>query len=198
MLSDLAEEIERNVNKIDNDLIALKTLLFWLLILAFVLFLIRLFASIAKPVDKAIEVAERIAARARNVVIEIQSKDKLGKLLLSLNKMQESIRKNEEVLRMKEEESRVLFENLLRSSERFRENTAARCRNRRFARKHLDIDENDILQYDLGQDLNLMTDGLASITKKITQVSNEIVRMVGTALSAANEQGRAYFSSDGN
>ncbi|MCW8399488.1 methyl-accepting chemotaxis protein [Legionella sp. PATHC038] len=60
-------------------------------------------------------------------------------------------------------------------------------------RERLEIDKEDIL-HDLGHDLNLMTDGLASITKKITQVSNDIVTMVETVLSSANEQAEGITS----
>lgn len=60
-------------------------------------------------------------------------------------------------------------------------------------RERLEIDKEDILQ-DLGRDLNAMTDGLASITKKITTVSNDIVNMVGTVLSSANEQAESITS----
>lgn len=194
LFSDLAREIEKNVNKIDNSLISLKTSAYWLLILAIILTLVVPYTTrraIATPIDKAIYIAERIAAGERDVVIQIQSRDKLGKLLLSLNVMQEAIRQNEEILRTKEEDSRDLFEKLVSSSKKFREHSSKVAAGD--LRERLEIDKEDIL-HDLGNDLNLMTDGLTSITKKITQVSNDIVTMVGTVLSSANAQAEGITS----
>ncbi|MCW8410679.1 methyl-accepting chemotaxis protein [Legionella sp. PATHC035] len=194
LFSDLAREIGKNVNKIDNSLTSLKNSAYWLLILAIILTFVVPYSTrraIATPVDKAIDMAERIAAGERDVVIQIQSRDKLGKLLLSFKAMQEAIRKNEENLRNKEEESRELFEKLVSSSKKFREHSSKVAAGD--LRERLEIDKEDIL-HNLGHDLNLMTDGLASITKKITQVSNDIVTMVETVLSSANEQAEGITS----
>ncbi|MGM9451987.1 methyl-accepting chemotaxis protein [Legionella bozemanae] len=188
LFSDLAREIEKNVTKIDNSLISLKKSAFWLFILAIVLTLVVPYTTqraLAIPVDKAINIAERIAAGEREVVIQIQSADKLGKLLLSLKAMQEAIRQNEEILRTKEKESRELFENLVSSSKKFREYSSKVAAGD--LRERLEIDKEDILQ-ELGNDLNSMTDGLASITKKITKISDDIVIMVETVLTSAKEQ----------
>lgn len=167
---------------------------YWLLSLTIILTILVPYITqraIANPVDKAINIAERIAAGERNVVIQIHSADKLGKLLLSLKTMQEAIRKNEEILRTKEEESRELFEKLVNSSKKFRLHSSKVAAGD--LRERLEIDKEDILQ-DLGKDLNLMTDGLASITAKITKVSNDIVTMVGTVLTSANEQAEGITS----
>ncbi|WP_392536699.1 methyl-accepting chemotaxis protein [Legionella sp. 227] len=194
LFSDLAREIEKNVNKIDNSLISLKKSAYWLFILAVVLTLVVPYTTrraIAIPVDKAIDIAERIALGERDVVIQIPSADQLGKLLLSLKAMQEAIKKNEEILRTKEEESRELFEKLVSSSKKFRLHSSKVAAGD--LRERLEIDKEDILQ-DLGKDLNSMTDGLASITKKISKVSNDIVTMVGTVLTSANEQAEGITS----
>ncbi|WP_031564171.1 methyl-accepting chemotaxis protein [Legionella wadsworthii] len=188
LFSDLSSEIESHVNKIDNSLISLKIAALWLFILAIILTLIVPYMTqraISIPVDYARNIAERIASGARDVVIEIKTADKFGKLLLSLKAMQEAIKKNEEILRNKEEESRELFDKLVSSSKKFRLHSSKVAAGDLRAR--LEIDQEDILQ-DLGKDLNSMTDGLASITKKITKVSNDIVTMVGTVLTSANEQ----------
>ncbi|CAM2732384.1 chemotaxis signal transducer [Legionella steigerwaltii] len=190
----LKDEIEKNTNKINRSLISLKTSAYWLLSITIILTILVPYLtqrSIAVPVDKAINIAERIAAGERDVVIQIQSADKLGKLLLSLKTMQEAIRKNEEILRKKEEESRELFDKLVNSSKKFRLHSSKVAAGD--LRERLEIDKEDILQ-DLGKDLNLMTDGLASITKKITTVSNDIVTMVGTVLTSANEQAEGITS----
>lgn len=190
----LGQEVERNTNEINTSLNSLKTYAYWLLILTIALTLIVPYLTqraIARPVDNAINIAERIAAGERDIDIQIHSADKLGKLLLSLKTMQEAIKKNEEILRHKEEESRELFEKLVTSSKKFRIHSSKVAAGD--LRERLEIDREDVLQ-DLGRDLNLMTDGLASITKKITKVSSDIVSMVGTVLNSANEQSEGITS----
>ncbi|ARM33953.1 methyl-accepting chemotaxis protein [Legionella longbeachae] len=190
----LSQEIEKNTTKINKSLVSIKNSAYWLLILAVILtIIVPYFTSRAMsiPIDKAIDIAEQIAAGERDIMIQIPTRDKLGKLLLSLKAMQEAIKKNEEILRTKEEESRILFEKLVSSSKKFREHSSKVAAGD--LREHLEIDKEDVLQ-DLGKDLNLMTDGLASITKKITTAGNEIVAMVETILTSANEQAEGITS----
>ncbi|QEY53004.1 methyl-accepting chemotaxis protein [Legionella longbeachae] len=190
----LSQEIEKNTTKINKSLVSIKNSAYWLLILAVILtIIVPYFTSRAMsiPIDKAIDIAEQIAAGERDIMIQIPTRDKLGKLLLSLKAMQEAIKKNEEILRTKEEESRILFEKLVNSSKKFREHSSKVAAGD--LREHLEIDKEDVLQ-DLGKDLNLMTDGLASITKKITTAGNEIVAMVETILTSANEQAEGITS----
>ncbi|MGL5742444.1 MAG: methyl-accepting chemotaxis protein [Legionella sp.] len=184
----LAQEIEWNTAKINKNLNSLKQSAYWLLTLAVLLTLIVPYLTlraISIPIDKAIHIAELIATGERDVKIHIHVADKLGKLLLSLRTMQDAIRKNEEILRSKEEESRELLDKLVSSSKKFRQHSSKVAAGD--LRERLQIDKDEILE-DLGKDLNLMTDGLATITKKITEVSNDIVTMVGTVITAANEQ----------
>ncbi|HHF7386168.1 TPA: methyl-accepting chemotaxis protein, partial [Legionella bozemanae] len=166
----------------------------WLLILAIVLTVIVPYITqraLSIPLDNAINAAERIAAGERNVTIEIMSSDKLGKLLLSLNSMQDAIKKNEEMLRNKEEETRVLLETLINSSKKFSLHSSKVASGD--LRHRLEIENEGILQ-DLGRDLNSMTDRLSSMTKKITQASSDIVTMVGTVLTSANKQAKEISS----
>ncbi|WP_058535588.1 methyl-accepting chemotaxis protein [Legionella saoudiensis] len=190
----LASGVEHSTNIISLDLIALEHFAYGLLIFAVLLTLIVPYfthRAISIPVEEAINIAEQIAAGERHIEINIQSQDQLGKLLSSLKVMQEAIRKNEKSLRIKEEESRDLFEKLVNSSKKFREHSSKVAAGD--LRERLKIDEQDVLQ-DLGNDLNLMTDGLASITKKITKISNDIVAMVETVFSSANEQSESIIS----
>ncbi|PWY55727.1 methyl-accepting chemotaxis protein [Legionella qingyii] len=194
LYSSLSKEIEKNTDKINESLSSLKKSAYALLILAILLTITVPYItqrSIARPVDNAINIAERIAAGERDIDIQIRSADKLGKMLLSLKTMQEAIKKNEEILRNKEEESRELFEKLVNSSKKFRLHSSKVASGD--LRERLEIDKEDVLQ-DLGRDLNSMTDGLASITKKITKVSSDIVTMVGTVLTSANEQAEGITS----
>lgn len=163
----LAQEVEKNANKINHSLSSLKKYAYGLLIFAILLTLIVPYVTqqaIARPVDNAINIAERIAAGERNIDIQIQTTDKLGTLLSSLKAMQEAIKNNEEILRQKEVESRELFEKLVNSSKKFRLHSSKVAAGD--LRERLEIDKEDVLQ-DLGKDLNAMTDGLASITKKL-------------------------------
>ncbi|KTD54873.1 chemotaxis signal transducer [Legionella sainthelensi] len=190
----LSQEIEKNTTKINKSLVSIKNSAYWLLILAIILTIIVPYITsraMSIPIDKAIDIAEQIAAGERDIIIHIPTRDKLGKLLLSLKAMQEAIKKNEAILRTKEEESRILFEKLVNSSKKFREHSSKVAAGD--LREHLEIDQEDVLQ-DLGKDLNLMTDGLASITKKITAAGNEIVIMVETILTSANEQAESITS----
>ncbi|HHF7385448.1 TPA: methyl-accepting chemotaxis protein, partial [Legionella bozemanae] len=166
----------------------------WLLILAIVLTVIVPYMTqrtLSIPLDNAINAAERIAAGERNVTIEIMSSDKLGKLLLSLQSMQDAIKKNEEMLRHKEEDTRVLLEALMNSSKKFSLHSSKVASGD--LRHRLEIENEGILQ-DLGRDLNSMTDRLSSMTKKITQASSDIVTMVGTVLTSANKQAKEISS----
>ncbi|WP_115709392.1 methyl-accepting chemotaxis protein [Legionella sainthelensi] len=190
----LSQEIEKNTTKINKSLVSIKNSAYWLLILAIILTIIVPYITsraMSIPIDKAIDIAEQIAAGERDIIIHIPTRDKLGKLLLSLKAMQEAIKKNEAILRTKEEEARILFEKLVNSSKKFREHSSKVAAGD--LREHLEIDQEDVLQ-DLGKDLNLMTDGLASITKKITTAGNEIVIMVETILTSANEQAESITS----
>lgn len=190
----LAQDVEKNTSMINKNLVSLEHFAYGLLIFTFILTIIVPYLTqraISTPVDKAINIAERIAAGERDMVIQISSEDQLGKLLLSLKKMQEAIKQNEETLRAKEEESRELFEKLFNASKKFREHSSKVAAGD--LREHLEMNQDDVLQ-DLGADLNLMTDGLASITKKITKASNDIVTMIGTVLASENEQAESITS----
>ncbi|MBI2785961.1 MAG: methyl-accepting chemotaxis protein [Legionella longbeachae] len=194
LYNELMTRISTNTKHIDESLNSLKHSAYLLLILTVFLTIVVPFVTqraIAGPIDNAIDIAERIAAGERDVEIQIKSGDKLGKLLLSLKTMQEAIRNNEETLRNKQEESKELFDNLVNSSKKFSLHSSKVAGGD--LRERLEIDKEDILQ-DLGKDLNLMTDGLAFITKKITKVSNDIVSMVGTVITSANAQSESITS----
>lgn len=181
-------EITNNIRNIHLNLLILKRSAYGLLMLAIILTLIvplLTLRAIGGPVDHVIEIAERIAAGERDIDIQIPVLDRLGKMLLSLKSMQHAIKENEEKLRAQEEKSRQLFENLVNSSKKFSYHSSKVASGD--LRERLEIDKEDVL-HDLGKDLNLMTDGLASITTKITQVSNELVIMVENIITSANEQ----------
>ncbi|MFJ1267207.1 methyl-accepting chemotaxis protein [Legionella lytica] len=184
----LVTQINRNTAHINSNLHALTRSAYGLLILGIVLTIIvpvGTLGYLASPIDRVIEVAQRIAAGERDIEIEIPALDRLGRMLLSIKTMQQAIKENEEKLREQEEESRQLFEQLVNTSKKFSEYSSKVAAGD--LRDRLKVDKDDIL-YELGNDLDLMTDGLASITKKITQVSSNIVAMADKVLTSANEQ----------
>lgn len=188
LTSDLMSRINKNTTRINHNLTSLTYSAYGLLMLAVVLTIIVPLVTIrylGRPMDRVIEIAQRIAAGERDIAIEVPVLDRLGRMLLSIRTMQQAIKENEEKLRDEEEKSRQLSDKLVRSSSKFREYSSKVAAGD--LRERLDIVDDDIL-CDLGKDLNLMTDGLALITKKITQVSDEIVAMVKKVLTSANEQ----------
>lgn len=188
LTNDLMIQINRNTDHINHSLTSLTYSAYILLILTIVLTIIVPLGTIrylASPIDRVIEIAQRIAAGERDINIDIPALDRLGKMLLSVKMMQQAIKEHEAKLRAQEEASRQLSDKLVSSSKRFSEYSSKVAAGD--LRERLDINQNDIL-YELGSDLNLMTEGLVSITKKITQVSCDIVAMVERVLSSANEQ----------
>ncbi|WP_058534757.1 methyl-accepting chemotaxis protein [Legionella saoudiensis] len=188
LTNNLVALIDKNTSHINHNLHALTRSAYVLLILGVILTIIvplGTLSYLASPIDRVIEVAQRIAAGERDIEIEIPALDRLGRMLLSVKTMQQAIKENEEKLREQEEESRQLFEQLVSTSKKFSEYSSKVAAGD--LRERLSVDKNDIL-YELGNDLDSMTDGLASITKKITQVSNDIVAMADKVLTSANEQ----------
>ena len=188
LYGDVRLQIAKNTHHIDHTLTTLKHSAYWLLILAIVLTIIVPLITqrnLARPIDSVIAIAQKIASGQRDVKIKIYALDRLGNMLLSLRRMQQAIKEKEDKLRKKEEESRQLLEKLVDSSTRFSQHSSKVAAGD--LRERLVLDKEDVLQ-DLGHDLNLMTDGLASITKKIARVSDEIVTMVDKVITSANEQ----------
>lgn len=188
LYSDLKQEITKNTNHIDETLVTLKESAYGLLILAIVLTIVIPLITqrtLGGPIDNMIEIAERIAAGERDIDIQVHTLDRLGKMLLSLKSMQRAIKDNEEKMRKNEEESRRLLEQLVNSSNKFSHHSSKVAAGD--LRERLVLDSEDVLQ-DLGNDLNLMTDALASSTQKISLVSNEIVTMVDKVITSASEQ----------
>jgi methyl-accepting chemotaxis protein len=99
--------------------------------------------------------------------------------------MQTAIKENEEKILNKENEARTLFERMVATSKKFREQSSKVAAGD--FRERLVIGENDVMQ-ELGLDLNTMTDSLANITKKISDASSVIIQMVDKVKNSANEE----------
>lgn len=181
-------ELRRSIYTIINETNVLKDLGFGLLAFAIIIsFAIPFLTarSISRPLDKSIDVAQRIAGGERDIAIKVTSMDETGKLLSSLKTMQNAIKKNEEKIKSSEEETKQLFQKMLESSRKFSLHSSKVASGD--LRERLEINKDDIMQ-ELGKDLNLMTDSLATITKKITQISTDMVNMIDKVTISANEQ----------
>lgn len=194
LYEEIKEKINRHTLKIDNSLQILKHSAYALLFLAVILTIIVPLITqriLATPIDNVINIARRIAAGDRDVVINIEDEDRLSQMLSSLKLMQDAIRDNEQKLLNNENETRALLEKLVSSSKKLSQYSSKVAAGDLHER--LSMNNDDVL-YDLGKDLNKMTDGLASITQRITEVSNEIVTMISMVKNSAHEQNESINS----
>lgn len=189
-----AKEVNDNTQEVSNSLHVLKNLAYGLLLLALILTLVvplLTARSILNPLNKAIDIAEKISSGERNIVIDSRSGDETGKLLTALNTMQGAIKANEQKMQASENETRQLFDKMVESSKKFREQSSKVASGD--LRGRLEIGKNDVMQ-ELGNDLNSMTNSLASMTKKITDVSGDIISMIDKIMVSANEESQSITS----
>ncbi len=187
-ISESTEALNHAVNVLHNLAYGLLALVL-LLSLAVPLITAR---SILGPLNKAIDIAKKISEGERNLNIETTSKDETGKLLASLKIMQNSIKDDEEKMRQSGNETRQLFDRMVESSKKFRNQSSKVAAGD--LRERLVIGENDVMQ-DLGSDLNAMTNSLANITKNITEVSGNLITMIDKIKASANEESQSITSS---
>ncbi|MGL5741651.1 MAG: methyl-accepting chemotaxis protein [Legionella sp.] len=190
----LLAEIDQNTQKIYQCLDYLKKSAYGLLFLALILTLVVPYVtqkSILGAVDHVIDIAKLIAAGERNVPILLSSTGRLGRLFISIQTMQEAIAANDEALRIKEKETRELYEQLVESSNKFSEYSSKVAAGD--LRERLKLDNKDLL-HGLGHDLNSMTDWLSLITRNITKASSDIVTMVKTVITSADQQALSVTS----
>jgi len=173
LLSDLS-----NIRLIEYALLI--TILLFSIIIAFVTA-----NKILVPLQDAIEIAQRIAANERNIKISVSSNDETGQLLTALSTMQEAIAKNEDEIRKSEARSRELFENISNTAKQFSIHSSNVASGDLTKRLTLPDDK---AMSQLGNDLNLMTEGLASITKQITQACHNMVTTIEEVKHAVDVQ----------
>lgn len=128
--------------------------------------------KILNPLNRAIHIAKKIASGERNIDINITSKDETGELLTSLKTMQNEIKNNENKLKKSESDTRVLFDKIVQTAKAFSDHSSKVAAGD--LRERLDIETEEVMTQ-LGDDLNTMTDSLASITKQITQACHNMV-----------------------
>lgn len=131
--------------------------------------------KILLPLNNAIDVAKQIASGKRNIDIAVTSADETGQLLTALDSMQASINENEIKLKQSEAKSRALFDNIVKTANIFSKHSSRVSAGDLTQR--ITIDGTDEMSQ-LGNDLNTMTDGLATITKKITEACQNMVTTI--------------------
>lgn len=131
--------------------------------------------KILPPLNNAIDIAKRIASNERNLKIAVISTDETGQLLAALDAMQASINENEIKLKKNEENTRQLFENIVKTANVFSQHSS-RVAAGDLTQK-ISIENQDEMSQ-LGVDLNVMTEGLATITKKITEACHNMVSTI--------------------
>lgn len=180
--------VQNGTNKIIHDMELIQIILYILLFSSIVICTITAILTarkILKPLDSAIEVAKHIASGKRNVDIVITSHDETGELLSALKVMQESIKDNEDKLQQSEEKSRTLFENIVQTANDFSVHSSKVAAGDLTQR--LQIESSDEMGK-LGSDLNIMTEGLAGITKKITEASSSMASSLEEVKHASDQQ----------
>ncbi len=188
------DQINKNTAEVNESIRSLHNLAYALIgLTALLSILVPIFTShsILGPLNKAIDIAKKISAGERNMDIQVTSQDETGNLLASLKVMQCSIKENEEKMQVSENKTRQLFDRMVDSSKKFRNQSSKVAAGD--LRERLVIGDNDVMQ-DLGNDLNSMTDSLANITKKITVVSDSLITMIDKIKASANEESQSITS----
>lgn len=188
--------LKNGSNKILTDMAMLKLLNIAVLVIGICIsIMIALVTSnaILTPLRSAINVAKSIASGQRKVKIVVKSNDETGELLTALDIMQKSIRESEDQLQISEAKTRKMFENIVKSANQFSAHSSKVASGD--LRSHLEVKDSEDVMKQLGNDLNTMTETLATITKEITQACQymvttveEVRRAIDTQSSGASEQ----------
>jgi methyl-accepting chemotaxis protein len=126
---------------------------------------------ITKPLYRAIKIAKQISQGERDVKVDISTNDETGDLLFALDKMQQAVKTNDEQLKERAAFTKTLFENIVATANNF--STYISKVSQGNLTEHL-VNEGAPEMLQLGKDLNLMTDGLANITKQIIDATQNM------------------------
>lgn len=180
--------VHAGTEKILADLATIKTIEYILIVLIIIVsVIISLITAnrIINPLMKAIMIAKNISAGKRDNKIEIYTNDETGMLLAALASMQDAIKSNEEKLEQSEIKTRQLFESIVNTAKTFSSHSSKVAAGD--LRQRLSVVNDDVMAQ-LGKDLNLMTESLASITKQITQASHNMVSTLDEVKQAVDVQ----------
>lgn len=182
------DQLAQDSHNILDSVGALQTMVYVLLFITVLLSIIvsiLIARKIVLPLNSAIDIAKRIASGDRDVEFNIDTGGETGELLNALRIMQESIKNNETKLQESEANTRKLFENIVQTADAFSKHSSRVAAGDLTERLH--IESGDEMGH-LGNDLNAMTEGLAMITKKITEASHNMFLALEEVRHAADMQ----------
>ncbi len=172
--TDLYSQLSNGSNQIIHDIGFVESMEYIFLIAITIISLIIAFLTasiITKPLYRAMDFARKISQGERDLKIEITQNDETGDLLLALDKMQEGIKNNEDQIKESEANTRTLFQNIVKTANNFSDHISKVSKGN--LTEHLAVEgSEEMLQ--LGKDLNLMTGGLATITKQIMEATHSM------------------------
>ncbi|HTM63027.1 MAG TPA: HAMP domain-containing methyl-accepting chemotaxis protein [Gammaproteobacteria bacterium] len=145
--------------------------------------------SILSPISYAIDIAKNIAAGRRDIDIKIKKFDETGVLLDALKSMLKSIKDSEIKINEIANENKKLYESVVKAANLFSKHTGRVASGDLVDR--IDIGSGLINQESmvtLGNDLNHMTDNLATITNDIMQACTSMVSTLEEVRHAVDAQ----------
>jgi methyl-accepting chemotaxis protein len=141
---------------------------------------------VTRPINNAIDVAQRISSGDRAVRIITGQTDETGLLLKSLSSMQESIKTSEDQLKDSSKKTKELFDDIALTAKVYSDHTE-KVSSGDF-RVRLQLNGKDDVMRKLGTDLNVMTDSLSMITKQIIEACHNMVSTLEEVRHAVDSQ----------
>lgn len=180
--------LQTGTNEITNMMFNIKVLNYTLMfIIVFISIIVSTLTarSILKPLNNAIDIAKSIATGKRDITIHATSNDETGELLKALDVMQKAIEDNEEKIKQSEKKISELFDNIVHTATIFSDHSSKVAGGD--LRQHLEVTGDDVMAK-LGKDLNVMTEGLATITVQITGACQNMVTTLEEVKHAVDVQ----------
>jgi len=177
-----------DAKKLESLLFVLRNLSYGLIILAvFLTILVPFYTAraIVTPLNKAISIAQEIAAGKRQLTISSRRRDEVGLLLGALKTMHEAIYDNENKLIASEEQTRELFDTMVKIAKQYSEHSSKVATGDFSSR--ISVEEGGPMEQ-LGHDLNTMTNGLAAMTENVSVNSLKIIKIVESIKASMSEQ----------
>jgi methyl-accepting chemotaxis protein len=171
---ELFAQLTTGSGKIIHDIQFIQSMEYFFLIAITIISVLIAFITaniITKPLYRAMDFAKKISQGQRDLQIDVTETDETGDLLLALDKMQTAIKDKEEMLNDNVTSTRDLFENIVKTANNYSTHISKVSKGN--LTEQLEIAGSDeMLQ--LGRDLNLMTESLADITKKIMEATHSM------------------------
>ena len=168
-----------NISKQVNQVIFSQWILLGIGILISLVIIILTTKNITTPLNSAIDFSKRIASGQRDVAVPASHLRETTLLFQAMDTMQNAIKENEENLHNSEEKIRSILERVMSDVKYYSEHIDKVAMGD--LTKRLEIQNKNELS-ELGKNLNIMTDSLASISKQINESSHHM----STSLSEVN------------